>query len=117
MSLRFVIGGLVLATAPPIDVSAAEPTPAPSASHRLELLGDIGGVRPWLDERGAFVQLMYDEFLSSKPAGGGADRDSDLGHSGSYDAFLGVDLQDLVGRSQRQLQRRRALESDRRRGF
>jgi porin len=98
MTLRFVIGVLALATVPgPIDVLAAEPAPAPDAGNRLELLGDVAGVRPWLDERGAFVQLMYDQYFSAKPAGGGADRDADLGHSGSYDAFLGVDLQDLVG--------------------
>lgn len=95
---RLAIAVLVLATTlGSSGVWAAEPAPAPGVSDRLQLLGDAGAVRQWLNERGAFFQLASDHFLSAKSAGGGADRGAALGHSGSYDAFLGVDLRELVG--------------------
>lgn len=70
------------------------------AGHLLEspeLLDDPGGARSWLAQLGVTLQLFYNEFLSVKPAGGGADRDAAFGHSGSYDLFGQVDLAELVG--------------------
>lgn len=92
------LGALLLADPRP---AAAEPGPAPGLRRHLEtsrqLLGDPGGVRGRLEELGIVAQLFYQEFLSWKPAGGGADTSGAFGHSGSYDLFALVDAEELAG--------------------
>jgi len=61
------------------------------------LLGDPGGARSALQRLGVDLQLFYDQFLSVKAAGGGANPDAALGASGSYDFFTRVDLDALSG--------------------
>jgi porin len=43
------------------------------------------------------LQLFYNQNLSGKPSGGGANPAGVFGHSGSYDLFARVDLDELVG--------------------
>lgn len=78
----------------PADTEARRP------SHWLaspRLLGNPGGVRTSLDELGITLQLFYNQYLAWKPSGGGANPDFAFGHSGSYDFFGLVDLEELTG--------------------
>lgn len=61
-----------------------------------ELLGDPGGQRSRLERLGIVLQLFYNQYLSGKPAGGGANPDGVFGHSGSYDLFARIDLNRLT---------------------
>jgi porin len=61
------------------------------------LLDDPRGVRTRLEQLGIVVQLFYNQTLSGKPSGGGANPDGVFGHSGSYDLFARIDLEELVG--------------------
>jgi porin len=61
------------------------------------LFGDPAGARSRLERLGIDLQLFYNQFLSGKPSGGGANSDAAFGHSGSYDFFTRVDLEALVG--------------------
>ena len=80
---------------------AAEPEPGPDGrTHRWEsarLLGDPYGARSRLAQLGIELQLFYNQALSGKPSGGGANDDAVFGHSGSYDFFTRVDLAALAG--------------------
>lgn len=69
----------------------------PRAAPAGELLGDPGGRRSWLERLGVVVQLFYNQYLSGKPEGGGANPDGVFGHSGSYDFFARADLDALTG--------------------
>ncbi len=65
--------------------------------HSGRLVGDAGGVRNRLGRLGIDLQLFYNEYLSGKPSGGGANTSGVFGNSGSYD-FLGrIDLDALSG--------------------
>ena len=68
----------------------------PRVASTGELLGDPGGYRSWLERLGVVVQLFYNQYLTGKPAGGGANPDGVFGHSGSYDLFVRVDLDALT---------------------
>jgi porin len=79
--------------------AGAEPTTA--LGHHLlhgdRLLDDPAGGRSRTEGLGVTLQLFYNQYLSWKPAGGGAISDAKTGHSGSYD-FIGlVDLEALAG--------------------
>jgi porin len=78
----------------------AEPTGRPLGDHLLyssRLIGEAGGARTRLERLGIDFKLFYNQVLSGKPAGGGANPDGVFGHSGSYDFFTRVDLDALVG--------------------
>jgi porin len=60
------------------------------------LLGDPGGLRSELDRLGIELQLFYNQYLGWKPRGGVEPRDT-KGHSGSYDLFALVDVEELAG--------------------
>jgi porin len=62
-----------------------------------ELLDDPGGVRSRLERLGIDLQLFYNQYLSGKPAGGGANPDGTFGTSGSYGFFARIDLEELSG--------------------
>ncbi len=80
----------------------AETTPAGRslADHLArgdELLGDPGGARSALELVGVDLRLFYNQYLSVKPSGGGANPSRVFGHSGSYDLFARVDAEELLG--------------------
>ncbi len=83
---RALLGALILVLAPGV---------ANSGTLGSRLLGDPGGHRSRLERLGVGVQLFYNQFLSANPRGG-AEPES-WGHSGSYDLFLRVDAEELVG--------------------
>ncbi len=90
------IAGMLL----PAPRAGAEGVPNPTFGHHLltspELLGDPAGARSRLEQLGIVLQLFYNQYLSGKPSGGGANPDGVFGHSGSYDLFARVDLEELV---------------------
>jgi len=79
----------------------AEPAPHSGVGdhllHSPRLVGDPAGARSWLERVGVDIQLFYNQYLSGKAAGGGANPDAVFGHSGSYDFFTRVDLEELGG--------------------
>jgi porin len=85
----------------PAAPARAEAPPGSTIGRHLlespELLGDMGGARSRLERLGIVLQLFYNQYLSGKPEGGGANPDGVFGHSGSYDLFARVDLEELVG--------------------
>jgi len=81
---------------------SAEPLPTRDRvvshlSSSPQLLDDPGGVRTRLEQLGIVPQLFYQEYLSWKFAGGGADTSGAFGNSGSYDLFSLVDAEALAG--------------------
>jgi len=92
------LGALLL---PGPRARSAEPLPAREAVRHLasspQLLDDPGGVRTRLEQLGIVPQLFYQEYLSWKFAGGGADTRGAFGNSGSYDLFTLVDAEELAG--------------------
>ena len=74
----------------------AEP-PSPHLLESPRLFGDPGGWRSRLEEFGIGLLLFYNQSLAWKPAGGGANPDSALGHSGGYDFFTLADIEELTG--------------------
>jgi porin len=83
-----------------VMTQAAHAETAGLASHLLDsdrLLGDPAGVRTGLERLGIDLQLFYNQYLSAKPSGGGARSGDASGHSGSYDFFTRVDLEELSG--------------------
>jgi len=62
-----------------------------------ELLRDSAGFRDRLEQLGIALQLAYNQNLSGKPSNGGANPDGVFGHSGSYDLFARIDLDELAG--------------------
>jgi carbohydrate-selective porin OprB len=61
------------------------------------LIGEVGGARTSLERLGIDFQLFYNQVLSGKPEGGGANPNGVFGHSGSYDFFTRLDLDALMG--------------------
>jgi porin len=61
------------------------------------LIGDPDGARSRLERIGIHLDLFYNQYLSGKPSGAGANPDAVFGYSGSYDFFTRVDLDALTG--------------------
>jgi len=87
--------GIVLGTTPaPVEASSG------MGEHLRDsprLLGDVHGERTRLERLGLHFRLFYNQLLSGKPSGGGANDGAAFGHSGSYDFFAGADLEALTG--------------------
>jgi len=82
------------------ESASAESHSVDFANHLLRsgrLIGDPGGARSTLERLGFDLQLFYNEYLSGKPSGDGANRDGVFGHSGSYDFLARIDLESLSG--------------------
>lgn len=78
----------------------AHPDVAALARHlesSSRLLGDPGAARSRAELLGVSVELFYNQYLSWKPRGGGADTRADLGHSASYDLLTRIDFDALAG--------------------
>jgi porin len=79
--------------------AAAEAPLVRAAGHARSaprLLGDPAGLRGRLERMGLSLQLYYQQFLAWKPRGG-ARREGETGHSGSYDLIARADLEELAG--------------------
>jgi porin len=100
VGLRVVLAGL-LALAPDPAAASAPAEVGEAIGRQLlespELLGDPGGLRSRLEGLGIDFQLFYNQFLTGKLPGGGANPDGVFGTSGSYDFFTLVDLEALTG--------------------
>ncbi len=69
----------------------------PDVLARPRLVGDPMGGRSRLERLGIDLGLFYDQLIEGKAEGGGANPDAAFGHSGSYDFFGLVDLEELAG--------------------
>ncbi len=89
------LGVLLLAMALPIAVAAEEPASARLGRHLRESpqLLDLDARRR-LERLGVPIQFFYNEYFGWKARG---ERDGKTGHSGSYDLFVRVDAEELVG--------------------
>ena len=101
--LRRAAARALVAALPFAAVAAATPPERPAAARLLEhlatspgLVGDPGGARSALSQLGIDLQLFYNQVLGWKP-GGGVVPGSTTGHSGSYDLFALVDVEELAG--------------------
>ena len=98
LTLGFVsLAGVLLGDVPS---AGADPGGDSGVFHHVRvsprLLGDPAGARSRLERLGVIVQLFYNQFLSWKPASGGASRSAASGDSASYDLFALADLEQLV---------------------
>ena len=96
-AVRIALTALVLLMTPPARADPPHSGPGGSLLHSSRLIGDPAGVRSRLERLGVDLQLYYNQQLSGKPSGGGANSDGVFGHSGSYDFLALVDLEALSG--------------------
>ncbi len=89
---------LTCATGSAVRAAAeAEPPGQPGVLERDRLVGDPMGGRTRLERLGVDLQLFYNQLLTGKAEGGGANPDAVFGYSGSYDFFTRIDLEELAG--------------------
>jgi porin len=91
------LGALASGTAQRGYADAAGPGLPADWLEADRLLDDPAGARSRLERLGVDIQLFYNQFLSGKPAGHGADPDGLFGHNGSYDFLALVDFEALAG--------------------
>jgi len=98
-SRRHVVGvaGAVLVVLLAGPAGAAGTSRQDHLLHAPQLAGDAAGARTRLERLGVQLRLFYNQYLSGKPSGGGADPGGVFGYSGSYDFFAQADLDALTG--------------------
>jgi len=83
-----------------LAIAAAPPAAAGPGLEHLRttprLVGDPDGSRSRAERAGLSLQLYYHQLWAWKPRGG-VERDGVTGHSGSFDLFARLDLEELVG--------------------